>query len=179
MTNFDDQGRPEPPINADEVESLLGFLDYQRATLAWKSRGVDAAGLCQKVAPSQMTLGGIIKHLAWVEDHWFSYFLLNRDRCEPWASVDWKANQNWEFDSAVDDSPVELHTLWSDAVSRSRANVESALSRGGVDQLAARQWPSGESPSLRWIVLHMIEEYARHNGHADYLRESVDGSTGE
>lgn len=179
MSNIDDHGRPEPPINAGEVASLLGFLDYQRATLAWKARGVDTLGLCKKVAPSPMTLGGIIKHLAWVEDHWFSYFLLNCDRCEPWASVDWKANQNWEFDSSFNDTPEELLKLWGDAVNHSRANVQRALSRGGIDQLAARQWPSGESPSLRWIVLHMIEEYARHNGHADYLRESVDGSTGE
>lgn len=179
MTNIDDHGRPEPPIAADEVESIIGFLDYQRATLEWKSRGVDAAGFAKKVAPSTMTLGGILKHLAWVEDHWFSYFLHNRERCEPWASVDWSADQNWEWNSAANDTPEQLRTIWAGSVDTSRANVGRILLRGGIDQLAARQWPNGESPSLRWILLHMIEEYARHNGHADYLRESVDGATGE
>ena len=179
MTNIDDQGRPGPPIAADEIASIIGFLDYQRATLEWKSRGVDADGFAKKVAPSNMTLGGILKHLAWVEDHWFSYFLHNRERCEPWVSVDWSADQNWEWNSAVNDTPEQLRTIWAGAVDSSRANVEKILLRGGIDQLAARQRPSGESPSLRWILLHMIEEYARHNGHADYLRESVDGATGE
>jgi hypothetical protein len=139
MTNIDGHGRPEPPIAADEIASIIGFLDYQRATLEWKSRGVDAAGLTKKVAPSTMTLGGILKHLAWVEDHWFSYFLHNRERCEPWDSVDWTADQNWEWNSAANDTPEQLRTIWAGAVDSSRANVESALSRGGIDQLATQR----------------------------------------
>ena len=70
-------------------------------------------------------------------------------------------------------------SLWSDAVERSRQLVATALVDGGLDQLARRTWPDGTAPSLRWILLHMIEEYARHNGHADLIRESVDGATGE
>ncbi len=69
--------------------------------------------------------------------------------------------------------------MWQDAVERSRAAVEEALHDGGLDRLADRRRPDGRSPSLRWILCHMIEEYARHNGHADLLRESVDGATGE
>jgi len=72
MTTIDDHGRPEPPVAADEVATLLGFLDYQRATLEWKTRGLDAAGLGAHLAPTSMTLGGLLKHLAYVEDHWFS-----------------------------------------------------------------------------------------------------------
>ena len=175
---IDDVGRPEPPVGAGEIETLLGFLDYQRSTLEWKTRGLDATGLAQRVSPSSMTLGGILKHLAWVEDHWFSYFLFNVDRSEPWKSVDWSADQNWEWNSASSDSPEDLRALWTAACERSRENVRSVIS-AGLGQRAVRTWPNGESPSLRWIIVHMIEEYARHNGHADYLRESVDGETGE
>jgi len=175
---IDNVGRPEPPVGSGEIEMLLGFLDYQRSTLEWKTRGLDATGLAQRVSPSSMTLGGILKHLAWVEDHWFSYFLFNVDRSEPWRSVDWSADQNWEWNSASSDSPEDLRALWSLACERSRENVRSVIS-AGLGQRAVRTWPNGESPSLRWIIVHMIEEYARHNGHADYLRESVDGETGE
>ena len=175
---IDNVGRPEPPVGSGEIEMLLGFLDYQRSTLECKTRGLDAAGLAQRVSPSSMTLGGILKHLAWVEDHWFSYFLFNVDRSEPWKSVDWSADQNWEWNSASSDSPEDLRALWTVACERSRENVRSVIS-AGLGQRAVRTWPNGESPSLRWIIVHMIEEYARHNGHADYLRESVDGETGE
>jgi hypothetical protein len=89
--------------------------------------------------------------------------------------VDWA----WEWRSAAEDSPEQLHALWRDAVARSRVLVVNALADGGLDRPAERTWPDGRAPSLRWIVVHMIEEYARHNGHADLLRESVDGLTGE
>jgi hypothetical protein len=72
-----------------------------------------------------------------------------------------------------------LRGLWSEHVDRSRAAAADVLGRSGLDALAAQPWPSGERPNLRWIMLHMIEEYARHNGHADLLREAVDGETGE
>jgi hypothetical protein len=64
-------------------------------------------------------------------------------------------------------------------VDRSRSLIDDALTRGGLGQLARRTWPDGRAPSLRWILCHMIEEYARHNGHADLIRESLDGETGE
>ena len=93
--------------------------------------------------------------------------------------MDWDADPDWEWHSAAEDSPEELRAIWEDAVARSRAVVTEALASGGLDQLARRTWPDGSAPSLRWILLHMIEEYARHNGHADLIRESVDGETGE
>jgi uncharacterized damage-inducible protein DinB len=175
----DEHGRPEPPPAADEVASILGFLDYQRATLAWKCSGLDSAGLNATTAASSITLGGLLKHMAYVEDSWFSYSLFGRDRASPWNTVDWSADRDWEWHSAAQDTPEQLRALWEQAVARSRSLVTEALADGGLDRLATRTWPSGEAPGLRWILLHMIEEYARHNGHADFLRESVDGETGE
>jgi uncharacterized damage-inducible protein DinB len=179
MTNLDEQGRPEPPLAADETATLLGFLEFQRATLAWKCSGLDAAGLEATVAASTMTLGGMLKHLAYVEDSWFSRSLHGRDPGSPWNTVDWKADPDWDWHSAAKDSPEQLMALWQGAVARSRSLVAEALADGGLDRLARRTWPDGRAPSLRWILCHMIEEYARHNGHADLIRESVDGQTGE
>lgn len=179
VTDVDEQGRPEPPITADETGTLLGFLDYQRATFAWKCGGLDAAGLQTKVAVSPMTLGGMLKHLAYVEDWWFSRVLHDRDPEPPWDTVDWKADHDWDWHSAALDTPEQLRALWQDAVVQSRSLVAQALAEGGMGILAGRTWPDGRAPSLRWIVCHMIEEYARHNGHADLIRESVDGLTGE
>jgi uncharacterized damage-inducible protein DinB len=179
MTDFDDQGRPEPLLAADETATLLSFLDFQRATLAWKCAGLDAAGLRTRIASSSMTLGGMLKHLAYVEDLWCSRSLYGADKAPPWDAVDWDADPDWDWHSAEDDSPEELHTLWQNTVARSRSLIAEALADGGVEQLAQRPWPDGRAPSLRWILVHLIEEYARHNGHADLIRESVDGLTGE
>jgi uncharacterized damage-inducible protein DinB len=179
MTQLDEHGRPEPPLAADETATLLGFLEYQRATLAWKCAGLDAAALRATVGASSMTLGGMLKHLASVEDAWFSRWLHGHDRQPPWDTVDWKADPDWDWHSAADDPPEELQALWRDTVARSRSLVTDALADGDLAQLAERTWPDGRTPSLRWILCHMIEEYARHNGHADLLRESIDGLTGE
>lgn len=179
VTNVDDQGRLEPPVAAGEVDTLLGFLDYQRATLEWKTRGLGADGLGARTAASTMTLGGLLKHMAWVEEHWFSHRLHGREFGPPWNEVDWSADDRWEFSSAAGDTPAQLRDLWQRAVEASRADARLAIDGGGLDVLCVRPWPNGESPSLRWVLVHMIEEYARHNGHADLLREAVDGETGE
>ena len=175
MTQVDDVGRPAVPLAADEAGTLLGFLEYQRATLAWKCSGLDADGLGATVGPSAMTLGGLLKHLSRVEDIWFSQRLHGREAEPPWGTVPWAE----EWNSAAEDTPEELHALWRGAVARSRTRVAEAMADGGLDRLARRTWPDDRAPSLRWILVHMIEEYARHNGHADLLRESVDGATGE
>jgi uncharacterized damage-inducible protein DinB len=179
MTVIDDHGRPEPPLAAGEAETLLGFLDYQRATLAWKCAGLDQAGLGATAAASTMTLGGLLNHMALVEDSWFSRWLHGNDRAAPWDAVDWKADPDWEWHDAQRQSPDELRARWEKAVASSRSLTTDALAGGGLDQPAERKWPDGSAPSLRWILCHMIEEYARHNGHADLLREAVDGETGE
>jgi uncharacterized damage-inducible protein DinB len=179
MTNVDEHGRPEMPLAGDEVATLLGFLEYQRATLAWKCAGLDAAGLAATVGVSQITLGGLLKHLAYVEDDWFTWTLHGRDRPALWNEVDWKVDPDWEWHTGAKDSAEQLHLLWQEAVARSRSSIAEAMADGGLDGLAKRRWPDGRAPSLRWILCHLIEEYARHNGHADLIRESVDGLTWE
>jgi len=176
---IDEYGRPEAPVSGDETAMLLGFLDFHRATLAWKVAGLDAAALNTSIGASTMTLGGMLKHLALVEVSWFAEDLFGRPTGEPWDSVDWKADRDWEWHSAPDDTPEELLALWLESVERARALTAEALADGGLDRPAERRWKDGRAPSLRWILLHMIEEYARHNGHADLIRESVDGQTGE
>ena len=158
---------------------MLGFLDFQRATLVWKCSGLNGEGLSATTAASTMTLGGMMKHMALVEDHWFSVWLHGNDEAAPWDTVDWEADRDWDWHSASKDTPEQLLDLWQTSVDRSRERTAEAISDGGLDRFAKRAWPDGRSPSLRWILLHMIEEYARHNGHADLLRESVDGSVGE
>jgi hypothetical protein len=131
------------------------------------------------VGASSMTLGGLLKHLALVEDDYFSVRLHGRDPQPPWDKVDWDADPNWEWHSAAEDTPEQLLTLWQDTVARSRTLVAEALADGGLGQLARYTTSRGESPSLRRILIDLIEEYARHAGHADLIRESVDGLVGE
>ncbi len=178
MTDLN-EGRPEPPVAGDETATLLGSLERQRATLAWKCGGLDAAGLRATLAPSAITLGGLLKHLANVEDDYFSQRLLGREPGPPWDAVDWDADPEWDWHTAAEDAPEQLMTLWQEAVARSRSAVTEALVGGGLEQLGRFTWPDGRSPSLRRILIDLIEEYARHVGHADLIRESVDGLTGE
>ena len=183
MVQVDDHGRPEPEPAVGELETLVGYLEFHRATLEWKTRGLDAAQLRRSTAASTMTLAGLLKHMAYVEDHWFSGVILDLPRTSPWSDVDWSTTPDWEWESALTDSPDSVRSLWAASVERSRAALDTALSLADssdpLGALAKRALRSGEHPSLRWIVVHMIEEYARHNGHADLLREAVDGETGE
>lgn len=176
---IDAEGRPEPPESAGEVATLIGFLEFQRATLEWKTRGLAGDDLARTVAASSMTLGGLLKHLAFVEDHWSSYMLHDRPRSAPWSDVDWAADPDWEWRTSAADDPEALRRGWMDAVTASRASLDEALAAGGLDRTARRARPDGSAPTLRWILVHMIEEYARHNGHADLLREAIDGQVGE
>jgi hypothetical protein len=179
MTNADVQDRPEPPIAGDETATLLGSLERQRATFAWKTGGLDAAGLNATIGTSSMTLGGLVKHLSAVEEYKLSKMLLGNEMGPPWDTADWDADEDWDWNSAAQDPPEQLYALWRDAVARSRTIVAAALADGGLDTLAAYKSASGESPSLRRILIDLLEEYARHVGHADVLRESVDGLVGE
>jgi hypothetical protein len=178
MTDDDTPVRPGPPVAGDEAETLLGALERVRSYVAWKCGGLDADGLRATLGPSTVTLGGLLKHLALVEDDTFSRTLLGRDYPPPWDAVDWDADPDWEWRTAADDSPEELMRLWEQAVARSRSAVAAALAEGGLDRLAERShWT--EPPNLRRLLVDMVEEYARHVGHADLIRESVDGLVGE
>src|SRR5688572_14689598 len=98
-------GRVEPPIAGNEIDTLLGSLERQRATLAWKCGGLDAAGMRATVGASTITLGGLLKHLANVEDDYFSVRLHGRDPSPPWDSVDWDADPEWDWHPAAEDTP--------------------------------------------------------------------------
>lgn len=179
MSETNEQGRPEPPIAGDEAAMLLGYLERQRATFAWKCGGLDKAGLRARLAPSTLTLGGMLKHMARFEDDMSHEWVLGRGQLAPWNSVDWRADHAWDWRTAAQDSPEQLYALWRDAVVRSRALFTEALSEGGLERPSPGvSNEQGESPSLRYVLLNMIEEYARHNGHADLIRESVDGLVG-
>ena len=156
-----------------EIETLLGGLERIRRTFAWKAFGLDATGMHRTLGPSTLTLAGLVKHLAFVED--YSFTLQYEARMPaPWETVDWDAQPEYPWTSAADDSPEQLLELWEAAVARSR----EAVAHSDLDRMARyTEWD--EPPNLRRTVVDMIEEYARHTGHADLIRESIDGLVGE
>lgn len=166
--------RPDPPQVADELATATGFLDWLRATVQWRTDGLDEQGLRAALHPTTMTLAGLLKHLAFVEDYWFGYVLAGHEPAEPWRTAPWDDDDDWEWHSAAQDSSEELRSLWNTSVNASRRLCQGR----SPDDLAVRQL-DGQPVSLRWILLHLIQEYARHLGHADLLREAVDGQTGE
>jgi hypothetical protein len=170
---------PEPPIDGDEAATLIGSLERQRATFAWKAGGLNAEDLQVSVGASAVTLGGLLKHLALVEDHHFSVRLLGRDPSAPFNAIDWDRDPAWDWSWAPDDTPDLLYELWQSNVDQSRRSVAEALDNGGLDQRMAQVWPDGRAPSLRRTFVDLIEEYARHVGHADLIRETIDGVVGE
>ncbi len=176
---FDISARVEAPLHGSEVAILRGSLTYQRDTLRWKCSGLTQDQLAQPLPPTDMTLGGMMKHLALVESQWFDHFFRDVGFAPPFDTMDWDADDDWEFHSAQQDAPQELRALFDESVRRADSVVDYALTRGGLDEESVRMSPhTGETFTLRWILVHMIEEYCRHNGHADLIRESIDGQTG-
>ena len=169
----------EPPMAGTELEHLTGALDRLRTTFRWKAGDLDAAGLQARTGASSLTLGGLLKHLALVEDYTFTTKLRGDSPGEPWETSYRGDVPDWPFVSAADDSPEQLYALWDGAVARSRERLAAALADGGLDLLADVAWPDGSRASLLLLVFDLVEEYGRHTGHADLLRESVDGLVGE
>jgi hypothetical protein len=169
----------EPSMTVGETDMLLFALDRSRAQFAWKCGDLDAAGLRKPFPSSSMTLGGLLKHLALIEDHYATVILTGQPLGAPWDAVDFDADPEWEWRTAADDSPEELYALWRNAAGRCRATMTRVLADGGLDQPAKYTARSGQSPNLRRKLWDMLEEYSRHVGHADLLREAVDGRTGE
>jgi hypothetical protein len=169
----------EPPLAGTEVEHLVGALERLRTTFRWKADDLDAARLRTRIGASALTIGGLLKHLAFVEDFMFARKLRGEPVGPPWDPSAWDADGDWEFTSAADDSPEQLYAFWDDAVERSRARLAAALADGGLDQLVHVSGPDGQHANLRRLVCDLIEEYGRHTGHADLLREAVDGRVGE
>ncbi len=163
----------EPDRVGPERAMLIEFLDSFRTVLLRKAAGLDRAQLATRVGSSSLTLAGMLKHMALVEQQWFRECWLGETPNEPWASVDWKAQPDWEFDTAVDDEPRALADLYLAAIERSRTAIDDSHDLDATVRYRDQSW------SLRWILVHMIEEYARHCGHADLIRESIDGTTGD
>jgi uncharacterized damage-inducible protein DinB len=178
---FDPETRVDPPLHGDEVATLRAFLTYHRDTLRWKCSGLSQEQLARQLAPSDMTLGGLMKHIALVESYWFEVTYSGGVYLPPFDPVPWADDDDdYEFRTAKDDTPQELFDLFDEAVRRADAVVEDALRKGGLEQESVRVGRrTGSTFTLRWILVHMIEEYARHNGHADLIRESIDGQKGE
>lgn len=169
-------------LRADEATSMLGFLDRQRDRFAAKTLDLDTDALRVRLPPSTMTLGGFLQHLAHVEDHWFSVTLRGEGDPQRWCGLDVGVDRDAVWADAATRDAVELRARYQAAVTRSRDTVARVLAAGGgLDNLAAapvRGRGADHQVTLRWILLHMITEYAQHNGHVDLLRESIDGVTG-
>ncbi|SER94535.1 DUF664 domain-containing protein [Actinokineospora terrae] len=159
----------EPPLAGTEAEHLVGALDRLRATFRWKADDLDAAGLSARIGASGLTIGTLLRHLAVVEDHIFSVRL---------SGDPWDGDPHWGF-GPTDATPAQHYAIWDAAVERSRARLNTALANGGLDQAAHLSDGEGNHVSLRRLVCDLIEEYGRHTGHADLLREAVDGRVGE
>ena len=169
--------RQDPdPMTASERDSLAQYLDYQRETMLLKAEGLTKEQFAQRVPSSGLTLAGLLYHLALVEESWFEEDFLGLPPREDWAGVDWGADPDFEFRVALDKEPEWLRDRYRDACDRARRVAADAAS---LDAVAVKPLRDGRSFTLRWMMLHMIEETARHAGHADLLREAIDGATGE
>lgn len=153
---------------------LLAFLDFYRAEFRNRAWGLDAAQLQAPLPPSTLTLGRLISHMAWVEDLWFRVRFDGEDHADVWANLDWDGDDDAEMTMAAAWSVDELMSCFDEATADSARRTAAAPS---LDQLSVATTPSGEHWDLRWILVHMIEEYARHCGHADLIREAIDGET--
>jgi uncharacterized damage-inducible protein DinB len=167
--------RVDPPASADEKTMLSAFLDYHRDTLRWKCDGLTPEQLIRQASPpSTLRLLGLVRHLTEVEEGWFTHHFAGGPPA-PAYSTDDDPDGDLNVTSADEESVAAAWALYDEAVERSRALITAS----DLDTMAAGTTKRGEQYSLRWIMLHMIEEYARHNGHADLLREAIDGATGE
>jgi uncharacterized damage-inducible protein DinB len=174
FVDLDADPRPEPPPMAGERATLLGFLGWQRATLELKCAGLSAGDLARRaVPPSTMSLLGLVRHMADVERNWFRRFLAGLD--EPFR---YDMANDGDFEGAVADpeTVAEAWRAWREEVEFADRFVAGAPD---LDLPSIRVDRQGTPRSLRWVLVHLIEEYARHNGHADLLREQIDGRVGQ
>lgn len=167
----------EPPINGTDAEQLVAAIDRQRATLRWKADDLDEAGLSHRIGFSELSLGGLLTHLAFIEDLTSTHSLDGAELPEHWG--DPRDPEQWDRIFAPTESPAQIYARYDDAVTRARTRIGEALAAGGLDQPVNLEDPDRGTANLRRLLLDLLEEYGRHTGHADLLRESVDGRTGE
>ena len=164
--------RRDPPANGDERALLDGFLEFHRETLLWKCSGLTGEQLASRPLPtSTMSLLGIVRHLTDVERHWFREVVAREDvRFLYWGNPD----RDSDFDDLRAEDAEQDFLAFMEELEHSRAIQRTAELEAAVGDPA-----DAEQHSYRWVMVHMIEEYARHNGHADLFRQAIDGETGE
>ncbi len=163
--------RKNTPFEGSEKELLEATLDYHRATLLQKTSGLSEHDLRREMTASGTNLLGLVKHLAYVERWWFQCIQAGDDVHFPWTDDDPDA----DFRAEADETAEQVFALYRAENERARTIASTAE----LDAVARRAHRSEARPSLRWVLLHMIQETARHNGHADIVRELIDGTTGE
>ena len=174
----------EPPIDGTEAEHLTGALRRMRATLRWKADGLDETGLRHRLDSSALSLGGLLLHLAMAEDYYLTTKLRGEELVEPWRSLGHDGTDEWEFETDVF-TAAEVYAIFDEAVVRNTRRIADAVAQsmaeggGGLDLVAHVDDGNGNHPRLRRLLCDLLEEYARHTGHADLLREAVDGRVGE
>jgi dienelactone hydrolase/uncharacterized damage-inducible protein DinB len=169
-------GRVPTDPRGGERELLGQYLNFQRETVLAKTAGLNAEQMTRAHEPSSLTLAGLLYHLALVEESWMEVRFLGLPIREPWAGVDFDADPEWEFRVSAEMEPERLRQRYREACERSR---QAAAQADGLDQESVHAFPDGRHFSLRWVLLHLLEETARHAGHADLIREAIDGTVGE
>ncbi|WP_313814189.1 DUF664 domain-containing protein [Glutamicibacter sp.] len=164
----------EPPVAAGELEHLLGMLERLRATFRYKCDGLALDALSAKHAPSQLSLGGLLQHLACVEDEKFSWLIAGQ---KPSTLLSFSDEGKDPFEVTAAD-PLQIYACYDQAVEHSREIQRGLSDPGALDQPSLLEF-EGQRPSVRRIICDLIEEYGRHTGHADLLREAIDGRIGE
>lgn len=166
--------RPQPPLHTSgEREMLEAMLEWYRAGVLHKVRGVDAELAAATPLASATSIAGLVKHLAMVEDSWWAVDFAGEAEAEWYQGVDWDADPDWEFRTAVDE-PLEVNLARYEAALERCRRIAAGRS---LDDIGADT--SRHEFSLRFVHLHLIEETARHLGHLDVLRELLDGTTGD
>jgi hypothetical protein len=164
--------RTEPAFVSDELTSLNAWLDFHRATLLQKCEGLTGEQLVQASVPtSALTLLGLLQHMAGVEWFWFDHVFAASDSPDPFNAGD---DGDYEFTHLDPTNAKAMHDLFRRNCDISRRIVRAAQSLDELSKGADRT-----TRDLRWIMVHMVEEYARHNGHADLIREAIDGVVGD
>ena len=169
----------EPPFAGTESEHLLGSLDRLRATFRWKSDGLDTAQMRMSMPSSTLTVGGLLKHLAVQEDYAALVKVAGRPMPSVWDDNGWDGDNDWEFSSAAHQSADELYALYDVAVDRASEVLRATVDERGLDGSSAVTLEDGTRASVRRILFDLLEEYGRHTGHMDLVREAVDGRVGE
>lgn len=165
--------RTDTPAAWDERSTLLTMLQYTRDTAAEKCRGLDAeqAGAAPLATSPLMTVGGVVNHMRWVEHSWVENRFVDGPDLGPWTDE----SPDQEF---IDGAAAPLADILQGYVAQAQ-RTDAVIAQHDLNDLSALPLGSGVYPTLRWVLLHLIEENARHNGHLDILRELADGATGD